>query len=243
LQRECGMSDDTKIGKALDLAEPPESPRFFYELQARISEHDRKALLRWRRGGAVVIALAAAAVAAVAVLAATNGAAANKVIDRTFSCRAGTDPRGLPQIGVNGSVALGKSTGASSGAGWTELSTPAAEGAPKPWIDFLYLAGDKTGAVVGSSLCHSVRTPLGLKAPRLPQDAVFTKTYLGGFDWTCSVNARIVFRARVLFDSAGKPRWAALAVRNETKGKPAGAVAYVTWTAKKMHGSAADSCS
>ena len=235
------MSDDAFTRDVFEqLSVPPESPRFFVDLEQRLRAHDQAALRRWRRTAIAAVAFAVAAIAATGVMAATLASPA-KTFDQTVTCSnltkgglpvfsAGGAPTGDPQLDENGKI---------------RTPPPGFYPPTSMWVltgdtmKLLIFSSGASGYQLDRSRCRKAATKPALGAHGLPAALTLTVDEPEKFGRRCINVAKITMRVQITSDAQGVPLKARLLILRASTGKP---LVYMQWTRKVMHSWAAASC-
>jgi hypothetical protein len=235
------MSDDAYTRDVFEqLHVPPESSRFFIELDQRLRARDRAALRRWRRTAIAAVALAVAAIAVTGVMAATL-ATPTKTFDQTVTCSnltkgglpvfsAGGAPTGDPQLDANGKV---------------RTPPPGFFPPTSMWVltgdtmKLLTFSSGASGYQLDRSRCRKATTRPAFGAHGLPAALTLTVDEPEKFGRRCTNVAKITMRVEITSDAQGVPLAAKLVIVRARTGRP---LIYMQWSRKVMHSWAADGC-
>jgi hypothetical protein len=202
------------------LTVPPDSPRFFEELRARMQEQDRRSARRWRLVATAVAAVALSAGAAAAVVAATDGA--GSTVDRTVSCSVASNVA----ISAGARVAEIPATVQA-----TEFDrVPRDPALPIGPFTTLFVASTvQKGYTLDGTLCRPTAVKLSLGRGSLPSAGVVRRGYYTGFSAVCAFKGRVLMRVRVKLDGDGGAAEAQLVLFRAGLPRPR-PLAYVDWS-------------
>lgn len=235
------MSDDAYTRDVFEqLQVPPESSRFFIELDQRLRARDRAAVRRWRATAIAAVAVAIAAIAATSVMAATLGSP-TKTFDQTVTCSnltkgglpvfsAGGAPTGDPQLDASGKV---------------KTPPPGFYPPTSMWVltgdtmKLLIFSSSASGYQLDRSRCRKATTTPAFGAHGLPAALTLTVDEPEKFGKRCTNVAKITMRVQITSDAQGVPLTARLLILRAMTGKP---LIYMQWSRKVMHSWAAASC-
>jgi hypothetical protein len=202
------------------LTVPPEPPRFFEELRARMQEQDRASAHRWRLVATAVAAVALSASAAAAVVAATGGA--GSTVDRTVSCQV------VSNVAVSAGARVAAVPATVQAAEFDAV--PRDAGLPIGPFTALFVASTvQKGYSLDGTLCHPASATLPLGRGSLPSAGAVRRGYYRGFSAVCVFKGRVLMRVRVKLAGNGSATKAELGLFRAGGPKPR-PLAYVDWS-------------
>lgn len=235
------MSDDAFTRDVFEqLSVPPDSSRFFIELEQRLRARDRAALRRWRRIAIAAVAIAVAAIAATGVMAATL-ASPVKTFDQTVACtnivkagipvfEAGAKPTGEPQLDANGKV---------------RTPPPGFYPPTSMWVQtgdvmmLLRFSSQASGYQLDRSRCVKTTAKLTFGPKGLQPALMLGADAAEPFGRRCTNVAKMAMRVQITSDSLGVPLGAKLLIARAKTGKP---LIYVEWTRNSVKSWASPGC-
>jgi hypothetical protein len=219
---------------------PPESTRFFIELEQRLRARDRAALRRWRRTAIAAVALAVAAIATTGVMASTL-ASPTKTFDQTVTCTnltkgglpvfsAGGQPTGDPSLDANGKV---------------KTPPPGFFPPTSLWVlsgdtmKLLIFSSQTSGYQLDRTRCVRSKAKPSFGAHGLPAALTLQNGQAEKLGRRCADVAKITMRVHITSDAQGVPLAAKLLIERATSGKP---LVYVEWGRQTLRSWSAAGC-